>query len=583
MRRVLSVVALSLVALCALAQEPSNTAPKASSISGRVIKAGTSEPIRKAKLTLAKSNAAGDQDSEQFRESVSDQNGDFRFEAVAPGTYSLYVERPGFTGDKRMLRFGTDVRKSVTVEPGKNISDLVIALIPSATITGRVVDQDGDPMPHVSISALRYQYQRARRTLVPVQSGETDDRGEYRIFGLSPGSYFLSASPRAEAVGVVPADSDPAKKTPKLRYPTTYYPGVLAQADATPLKLGPGEESAADFSLAAVPTVKVSGKVVGLGASFQGMRAVVSMHPVDLGSMEPQAPALIKEGQDTFTFDGVLPGEYLLNAVSAESMAKLASTSTADAGIGFSSSAMSAGRKVIDVGTTDLSGIVLSLQSQKPVSLHGRVVVDSGKSPNLEQLYIAFTSINWRKKESTYDLDMTGFAQPKKDGSFEAQNVPSETVFPVIGAQGTGWEDYYTKSVLVGGRDVSDTGIHASSGSAPVEIVISADGGRLSGTVTDGRSPLSDATVVIVPEPSRRVHSDLYLTAKSDQKGQFTIRGIRPGAYTAYAFADASDIDGAWYYDDFLRPFESKGKSLTIQEKATQQLTLVAIPPLDPQ
>src|SRR5262249_53467291 len=83
----------------------------------------------------------------------------------------------------------------LTVNPGQRLTDIVLQLMPAGTISGRVFDRDGEPMANVTVEALKYVYQEGQRVMNVVQTARTNDLGEYRLFWLPPGQYFVSATP----------------------------------------------------------------------------------------------------------------------------------------------------------------------------------------------------------------------------------------------------------------------------------------------------------------------------------------------------------------------------------------------------
>src|SRR2546428_13536750 len=81
------------------------------------------------------------------------------------------------------------------VIPAQKLRGVVIQLMPAGTLTGRVFDRDGEPLANVSVEALKYSYQEGQRVMNVVQTARTNDLGEYRLFWLQPGQYFVSATP----------------------------------------------------------------------------------------------------------------------------------------------------------------------------------------------------------------------------------------------------------------------------------------------------------------------------------------------------------------------------------------------------
>src|SRR6476660_6447629 len=179
--------------------QPVNTQPAQPrdlcSIEGQVMNSLTGEPVRKAHISL---QAMGSPNSRGANPStyaaVTDAGGRFTMQDIEPGTYFMGAERNGFI-DAQSGRSG-QARPALTLNPGQHISDVAFRLVPHGVITGRVLDEDGEPVQGVQVNVLRYRFFRGKRQLVPSGGSGTDDLGDYRIFGLAPGKYYLSANYR---------------------------------------------------------------------------------------------------------------------------------------------------------------------------------------------------------------------------------------------------------------------------------------------------------------------------------------------------------------------------------------------------
>lgn len=141
-------------------------------ISGRVIAAGTEQPLRRARVSPATDALSTSSTT------LTDDDG--RFDAVVRDlSQPLLVAKAGYASTVVDLR-----RRSASDRP------IEIRLSKSAAISGRVIDQAGVPAVGVQVVARRVDGTDLDRSWV-LQS-DTDDRGEYRIGGLSAGKYGLS-------------------------------------------------------------------------------------------------------------------------------------------------------------------------------------------------------------------------------------------------------------------------------------------------------------------------------------------------------------------------------------------------------
>ena len=120
------------------------------SIAGVVVKSGTSEPLKKAGISLQKAN-----DPNSGYSTQTDASGHFAIEKVEPGYYRLQVQHIGyvskFYGESSSARRGG----VLALDPGRNIQDLLLRMVPWAVISGRVMDEDGEPVPHATVEAMR--------------------------------------------------------------------------------------------------------------------------------------------------------------------------------------------------------------------------------------------------------------------------------------------------------------------------------------------------------------------------------------------------------------------------------------------
>jgi protocatechuate 3,4-dioxygenase beta subunit len=600
--RLLHILIIILIAsTSALGQVPSQAKPvKNCAISGRVVNSVTNEAVKRANVILVPSGIsggegvviAGDEADLLQRDSsatsaITDQDGRFSFEKIPPGKYIIQVQRTGMTSTNARGRWRTGTQ--VSLDPAQEIRDLVLPLVPASAIAGRVLDQSGEPMSNAKVAALRYAYNGGpHRRLTPVGDAQTNDLGDYRIFGLAPGSYYLSVSTGAAEEDPTaiqqPVTSGPAK--PRLRYPVTYYPGVINSDQAAPLKLAAGSEAHADFNLSAARSYRITGRVRGLRSAdsktvsktrtpYGDMRAMLMLVSLATGGNGPEASARVGADSDSFEIRDVLPGKYVLVAYPT-------SASRENDKMGAPQQFAMAPLTV----TGDMSNIELTMESMGGGEIRGRVTCDCGPMDKLDRLAVQFQPLNWREAdEDTPEIAQAagGYGEVSKDGTLKAQLMGRGNVRVLVTANGSneGLEDYYTKSVTLGGRDVTDTGFSiATARSAPVEIIISRDGARVVGQALDAKdTPIANATVVLVPEQSRRDQMDAYATTKSDQKGHFDFRGVRPGNYTVYAWEDLAEEDGAYYYDDFLKQY--KGEPVRLQSKDQQSISVRVNPATD--
>src|SRR5215831_13943774 len=230
---------LLLTAWLLLVQAPAQ-APQAS-IEGFVLRSGTNEPVSRARITVRKSGGGPAVQNE-----TTDGQGHFIIGNLEAGSYFVFAQRNGFAtqmyGERAPGRGGTPL----AIVAGQQIKDIVFRLLPSGAISGRVANSTGEPLLGVTIQVLQSVYtETGRRSFVVVKSARTDDRGEYRIFALTPGRYYVTAytDPNSEAGENSNEVIDPG-------YVRTYYSGTTDSSTATAVELQPGIElQTIDFTL----------------------------------------------------------------------------------------------------------------------------------------------------------------------------------------------------------------------------------------------------------------------------------------------------------------------------------------------
>jgi protocatechuate 3,4-dioxygenase beta subunit len=556
MMRSLALAVFLLSALLARAQEGSPEA-KASSIAGIVVKEPGSQPLKKVLVQVV----AEDQKQGGNYTATTDSDGHFRIESVVPGRYRLFLEKTGLVEvNGRGIKADVNV---FTVQAGHAVEDLLFRMLSTAIISGRITDEDGDPMSGVRIVAQKKRPGKATRETAASES--TNDLGEYRLSGLFPGQYWIVAMP--------PPDMRDYEKPPEksaqgdkqseaqnvtqndTRYVTTYYPGTYDAMQASAVTLKAGDEMPVNLTLAPARTYRVRGIVTGVTA---GQKPTVELIPKAGDSV--RSSEVGPDGQ--FEVLGVASGSYMVRASA-----------------GMDSQPLTV-HQDINVVAADVEGVKLTpLPSFR---LSGHLRVEGGASGALSQY-----SVNLRLPDDPgffLALDFFGAnASVDRLGNFEWKNViPGNYIVQVYGGDGQG---FFLKSVALGGRDIA-TGFTAS-GPATLDLLVSYKGGTVEGMVVEKEKdvdtdhvnndhPVANAAVVAVPEEKYRKLPDRFVTGSTDQHGRFTIRGLAPGSYRLYAWQDMED--GVWRDPDFLKSQEANGTALKVEEGSRQKVELKISP-----
>ena len=206
-------------------------------VAGTVVNAGTRQLIRKARVSI--SSGLGTPSPKRPSPARTDE-----FEFAQPPARRLSVDGRGhwICG-----RWNDAPWAAVNLVAGEQRRDVILSLLPEAVISGKVLDDQGDPAISAMVYAFVPVYSNHRRRFVLTGQGgsaQTDERGDYRLYNLSPGSYTLVATYQRK--------DDPRP----VATPPTFYPGVSDPDQSSPLTVGAGDE-ATDINLDLVVTQAV--------------------------------------------------------------------------------------------------------------------------------------------------------------------------------------------------------------------------------------------------------------------------------------------------------------------------------------
>jgi len=236
---------------------PSTTQKKDEcSIAGIVVKLAGSEALTKARVRLQSM-----EDQTRAISTVTNADGRFELKGIDPGRYRLTVSRIAFVTQEYGQKKSDDPGAVLSLRPGQELKDLLFRLIPSGVIAGRILDDDGEALPSVNVTASREVYADGKRALAVGATVETNDLGEYRLFGLSPGRYFVSAVyPRWSRLA---GNENSGSSEPEQQgYAKMYYPGTADAGKATAIDLKGGEEVPfIEILLRKVLTYRIRGRV----------------------------------------------------------------------------------------------------------------------------------------------------------------------------------------------------------------------------------------------------------------------------------------------------------------------------------
>ena len=539
------------------AGQPQEQAPKGTAvIRGVILAADTGTPIRRAQV---RASAPGIRSS---RLATTDAQGRFEFREMPAGRYTISASKGGFVGLQYGQRRPSESGTPLELSDRQVMDKLVIALPRGSVISGRIFDEFGEPIANAVVNAMRYAYAGGTRRLV-ASGGQnardtTDDQGNFRLFGLPPGEYVISANFRGGGGEVTDPAGEPSGYAP------TYFPGTSNVTEAQRVRIDVSQEqSSVNFALIATRLVRITGSVIDSKGAPVTAGALMLM-PADTlraGMQMPNAGARV-DANGSFRLIDVAPGRYILQ------------TRTNIGGPGgrggrgpaASGAEPEFARIDLAVGAQDVDGVVLITAPGARAT--GQVVLDSTQASavRLDQVNIAARSV---RVESPGFAGPGGNARANQDGTFTLTGLFDPVLIRANAPQG--WS---LKQVLLGGQDVTDTPLEFTAGQ-PVnglQVVLTDKITTLSGAVTDTRGgAITDATVVVFPADEKlwTFQSRFIRAARPDQEGRYQITGLPP--YDNYLIAAVQGLeDGQAGDPDFLASIKNNASALRLNEGETK-------------
>jgi hypothetical protein len=495
-------------------------------------------------------------------------------------------------------------------------------MIPGGVISGRVMDR-GKPVgigEAPLVFALRESYELGQPVLSNVLSARTDDRGEYHIFWLPPGRYYvvvnINDAPGSQgatartltSIGTFQPNSSinggartvlttaiGDRQIDTEMHVPMFHPGTPDFQKAIVVDVGPGlEVRGVDIHADPVPALHIRGSVSGIPPGQNGApaRPIIALYP--LNPSTPSAATLAgpnlninADENGKFDKDMVSPGSYMLYVAAGDRRARVP----------------------IDVRDRDVNGVNVALSPA--IILAGRVVIDGTDAPpnamsNLRLTLVTDTVAGGFRSAAIANA-YTPPVTPASDGTFTigtpTGNAPALLpgkyrvfVVPILNPA-SGWADppgfpavnnaalqsqqwlknAYVKSMSLGDRDVLTDGLTIGDQVRDrLVITVGMKGGTIQGrVVNEDKKPVGAATVVLIPESNWRFQTN-HKFASTNLDGRFDLSGIAPGDYKVFAWEAAEP--GSWQNPNFVRNYESRGTAIHIGEDKNYEMELKSIP-----
>src|SRR5688572_21745847 len=523
-------------ALVLIAPSPFPSAQFNASIEGVVIDHDSGAPMGGVKVYFSNVGTFA-------RESTfvtTDPQGRFVIEVRTAGRYRLLPEQPGYV-HSRPARLKTPQRVLyVQVSEQGPTPRLELPMAREGIIVGQILDSvTGQPMPSVVVNLGVPTYDRTGNIFAemgfpaegsPGAEIRTNDRGEYRIFGLPHGEYY-----------VVYRRYIPDNAAPIVGHMLGYYPGVDRLAGAALLKVEAGKETRANPILLDPPSKAVQVRF-RYGGTNPKVASEVSPSMMFTADNWETSTRVGRDNDETFVrmHRGHHDLTFQIPSATGDMLYSLMS---------------------FDVGTKDLEKDVILTRA---VNLTGVVTLRDAAGKTLEGSGISCS------------LDGSGqLLTPRSGRGARPGCIEGKAVMGSYQLRVSLPADAFVVSAKAGQRDVLRDGIDATK-DVHLDIEAATPGAVISGVVTDDKnSPMSGATVALVPDAPYRNAVVLYRSDISVFDGKFVLRGVAPGAYRVFAFTDLPGV--AYRNPEFLMKYETRGTPIKIENATPVSLKLVAL------
>ena len=537
-----------LFSVCLAFITPGLAGPSIATVDGSVVNKMSGAPIKNAHVIYTRTSSDAGASSPVSTD--TDVEGHFTLQ-LPPGTYRLWVERNGFARQVYGALSPTGEGTDLTLAPGQQLHQVAFRLVPLGAVAGRIVDEDGEPLQGVGIQALRFSYANGRRQLISVSGTSSNDRGEYRIFGLRAGRYLLRASMPGAPMSK-PFESGALVPEAQDFYAPVYFPGAVDLDSASAISLAEGAELAdVDFRLRKVRAVTIRGHLVSPSGKFSSsqIEVVLAHNDANFASFIDRLSAFVDPATGKFEVHGVSPGSYILVG------------SQLFAGRSFG------GRVPVEVNPSSPPEDV-ALPLTPAFEITGSVEVEGARG-TLQNLMVRLSP------SEGLALGPEPVAKVGSDGSIRLTGVTpglwTLSVDPLP-------QGLWIKTESLGNSDGVAGEVNVSeSGRGQLRVVLAADGAQISGTVGKEGQP-SRATVVLAPAaPELRSSPHLYRVTNTSEHGLFVIRNVPPGTYKLFAFQEIEPFE--WLDPELQKTVEGAAEVITVGPGESLQRDLTAISP----
>jgi len=518
------------------------------SISGTVVNSVTGEPVKGARvmmMALPQADPAtgvpGNAQESVVRAAMAGPSGGFTFAGLPAGHYLLGAQKPGFVESPADSAIRAD-----NIDLSASVAGYIIRLSPLGVIEGKLAGQRGDPLGGISVMVFNTAVIEGLRHRSYAHIATTDDRGQFRVWDLPPGKFYVKAMGRAGGTSRYVGDEG-------VRYDSwegfrpVYLGGSRDLDAAMPIAIGAGTHARADFTLAVEPTFKIRGTLENFVSDSNVTFQLLEGDPDANWSR-----ASLDSTTGKFEIDGVLPGQYTLRATYGR---------------------RARGETAVTVNSGDVEGVSVSLAPAVTVTVvervRGQSAGEEGASVNGSAVTgFCSTHLEAPGMNDNHTVSRTGDGKELIDGVFGGQyqvRIRCGNGYAVSAASGA--TDLLANPVLAVQPGVTPP---------PIEIVSKSGGGELHGKfVGSGHAQGSGVLLVpAFPASTGPVTTELFPLSESASDLDFDFRNLAPGDYVAYAFSGIHSVE--YRNPSFLRNLAG-GASVRIEDGKTTEITLTSL------
>jgi len=508
-------------------------------IAGTVVSKADAHPLGRARILVRDAL-----DPRKFQSMVTSEDGKFEFTGLPAGKYSLAGAKRGFISAAydQHDQFST----AIVTGAGLDTESLVLRLAPDAVITGKILDEVGEPVRHAMVTLYYVNHSGGLDQIQQARNAQTDDQGVYEMTPLIPGTYFLSASaapwyavhPNSEganskAEGQV-ATAAMIDRSLDVAYPVTYYPDVLEAESATPIPVRGGDRVQVDVHINPVPALRLLFHIPGDGKNGFIYPQLQQTAFDGSASVQTSGGRMVSPGLVEIT--GIPAGRYNVRIDGGGS------------GLQMNGVDLSKDGEEIDTSSGEaLSNVKVSVHVPGETTLPSRLMVGLRSGHGV----IAA----WRPIDPRGEAELDQIAP----GRYE-----------VLAAGST--KPYSIAHIASEGGEVSGHTLTVASGSSP-SLSLSLVGGsvEVQGTAKRAGKAFAGAMVVLVPQDPEIDH-DLFRRDQSDLDGTFSLHGVIPGSYSLLAIEKGWDLD--WSKPGVIAAYRKHGRTIQVGDRAGQAMNV---------